>query len=53
MSFGATIGAILCAMIFMVISIYVFEKQTTESIKEIDAFIESQCAKMDGGTDNG
>ena len=44
MSFGVIFGAI----IFMVIAICIFEKETTEGIKEIDNFIASRCAKMDG-----
>ena len=49
MSFGVTIGVILGAMIFMVIVACIFEKETTECIKESDAFIASRYAKMDGG----
>ena len=43
-----TFGVIFGAMIFMVIAICIFEKETTEGIKEIDDFIASRCEKMDG-----
>lgn len=52
MNFFATIGVILGAMIFIGGFIYIIEKETRESIKEIDAFIANRCAKMDGGKDN-
>ena len=48
MSFGATIGVIIVATIFMTIAICIFEKETEKGIKEIDYFIASRCAKMDG-----
>ncbi|MBR5199219.1 MAG: hypothetical protein IKW20_05260 [Bacteroidales bacterium] len=39
MNLGVTIGVILGAMIIVGIAIYIFEKETMESVKEIDYFI--------------
>ena len=44
MNFFVTIGVILGAMIFIGGFIYIIEKETRESIKEIDAFIANRIA---------